>query len=103
MRLVKTDRQGVVVGAYRDRPSAVNAMRWLQRNGIPIENVSIIDGDFHAIEQSFLFLTTGSMAKSAPRSGRGRAVCSGCSLRRQSCSCQVIPRPPGRGQSPHSA
>ncbi|HEV3021274.1 MAG TPA: hypothetical protein VGX76_02360 [Pirellulales bacterium] len=69
MRLAKTDRQGVVVGVYPDRPSAVGSMRRLQRNGIPIRNISIIDGDFRAIEQPLLCLTAGSMAKECAKVG----------------------------------
>ena len=49
--------------------SAEEAVRWLQREGIPMQNISIIGKDFQAIEKPLGFVTTGDVAKSGAKVG----------------------------------
>jgi hypothetical protein len=69
MAKAKTDRQATVIAVYSNHASAEDAIRRLQADGIPMQNVSIIGKDFQAVEQPLGFVTAGSVAKDGAKVG----------------------------------
>ena len=48
MAAIKPDGQATVIAVYPDHASAEDAVRRLQQEGIPMQDVSIIGKDFQA-------------------------------------------------------
>jgi hypothetical protein len=69
MTATATKQLTSVVAVFPDHTSAEDAVRRLQKEGIPMQNVSIIGKDFQAIEKPLGFVTTGSTAKDGARVG----------------------------------
>jgi len=69
MAAIKTDGQATVIATYPDHESAEDAVRRLQQQGIPIQNLSIIGKDFQAVEKPLGFVTTGTVAKEGAKVG----------------------------------
>jgi uncharacterized membrane protein len=65
----KTQGQATVIGVYPDHASAEEAVQRLQKDGIPMQNISIIGRDFQAVEKPLGFVTTGDVAKSGAKIG----------------------------------
>ena len=63
MDAAKTDMHETVVGVYEDHSAAEDAVRRLQKNGIPMENISIIGKKFQTIEKPIGFVPTGTVAR----------------------------------------
>ena len=70
MAATKTDGRVTVIATYPDHASAEDAVRRLQKEGVPMQNVSIIGKDFQTVEQPLRFVSTGTVAKGG-RQGRG--------------------------------
>src|SRR5262245_36116484 len=64
-----TDRQSTVIAVYPDHASAEDAVRRLQEEGNPMQNLSIIGKDFQTVEKPLGFVTTGDVAKSGAKVG----------------------------------
>jgi hypothetical protein len=64
-----TDAKTTAIAVYSDHASAESAVRRLQKDGIPMKNISIIGKDFQAVEKPLGFVTTGDVAKSGARVG----------------------------------
>jgi uncharacterized membrane protein len=58
-----------LVAVYPDHNAAENAVRLLQKNGMKMEQLSIVGQDFRTIEKPIGFLTTGSVACDGARVG----------------------------------
>jgi uncharacterized membrane protein len=69
MTATKTDRQATVIATYPDHASAEDAVRRLQKEGIPMKDLSIIGKDFQAVEKPFGFVTTGTVAGEGAKVG----------------------------------
>jgi uncharacterized membrane protein len=69
MVATKAEGQASVIAVYPDHASAEDAVRRLQRDGIQMQNVSIIGKDFQAVERPLGFVTTGSVAKDSAKIG----------------------------------
>jgi hypothetical protein len=69
MAATMTESQATVIAVYPDHASAEDAVRRLQKDGIPMQNVSIIGKDFQAVEKPLGFVTTGSVAKEGAKVG----------------------------------
>jgi Heat induced stress protein YflT domain len=69
MTATKTKGPATVIAVYPDHASAEDAVRRLQADGIPMQNVSIIGKDFQAVERPLGFVTTGSVAKDGAKVG----------------------------------
>ncbi|HEV3255788.1 MAG TPA: general stress protein [Gemmataceae bacterium] len=69
MTATKTDGRTTVIATYPDHASAEEAVRRLQKEGIPMQNLSIIGKDFQAVERPLGFVTTGSVAGEGARVG----------------------------------
>jgi hypothetical protein len=69
MTATKKDGQATVIAVYPDHASAEDAVRRLQEEGIPMQNLSIIGKDFEAVEKPVGFITTGDVAKSGAKVG----------------------------------
>ena len=69
MAATMTESQATVIAVYPDHASAEDAVRRLQKDGIPMQNVSIIGQDFQAVEKPLGFVTTGSVAKEGAKVG----------------------------------
>jgi len=69
MTKTRTKGHAAVIAVYPDHPSAEDALRRLQADGISMQNVSIIGKDFQAVEQPLGFVTAGSGAKDGARVG----------------------------------
>src|SRR5262245_25999056 len=69
MTSIKTEGKATVIAMYPDHASAENAVRQLQSEGIPMQQVSIIGKDFQAVERPVGFVTTGSVAKDGAKIG----------------------------------
>jgi hypothetical protein len=59
----KTDRLATVIAVYPDHASAEDAVRRLEKEGIPMKDLSIVGEDFQAIEKPLGFVTTGTAAR----------------------------------------
>jgi hypothetical protein len=66
-----TTKEGraAVIATYPDHASAEEAVRRLQQEGIPMQDLSIIGKDFQAVEQPVGFVTTGTVAGAGARVG----------------------------------
>jgi hypothetical protein len=69
MTATKTDGRATVLAVYPDHATAEDAVRRLQRDGIPMQDVSIIGKDFQAVEKPLGFVTTGTVAKEGAKVG----------------------------------
>ena len=69
MTATKKDGQTTVIATYPDHDSAEGAVRRLQKEGIPMQNLSIIGKDFQTVERPLGFITTGSVAKEGAKVG----------------------------------
>jgi Heat induced stress protein YflT domain len=69
MTATKTKGQAAAIAVYPDHASAEDAVRRLQADGIPMQNVSIIGKDFQAVERPLGFVTAGSVAKEGAKVG----------------------------------
>jgi uncharacterized membrane protein len=69
MAAIKTDERATVIAVYPDHASAEDAVRRLQKEGIPMQNLSIIGKDFQAVEKPVGFVTMGDVAKSGAKVG----------------------------------
>jgi hypothetical protein len=69
MTATTTDGQATVIATYPDHASAEDAVRRLQKEGIPIQNLSIIGKDFEAVEKPLGFVTTGTVAGEGAKVG----------------------------------
>jgi hypothetical protein len=69
MSATKSKGQAAIIAVYPDHASAEDAVRRLQSNGIPMQNVSIIGRDFHTTEHPLGFVTAGSVAKDGAKVG----------------------------------
>src|SRR5579864_3853586 len=69
MTATKTDGRKTVIATYTDHVSAEEAVRRLQKEGIPMQNLSIIGKDFQAVERPLGFVTTGSVAGEGAKVG----------------------------------
>jgi hypothetical protein len=69
MAATKTDGQATVIAMYPDHESTEDAVRRLQKEGIPMQNLSIIGKDFQTVEKPLGFVTTGDVAKSGAKVG----------------------------------
>ncbi len=58
-----------LLAVYSDHDSAEDAVKLLQKNGMPMDQLSIIGQDFKTIEKPIGFLTTGSAASDGARVG----------------------------------
>jgi hypothetical protein len=61
--------QSTVIAVYPDHGSAEDAVRRLQAEGIPMQNVSIIGKDFQTVQQPLGFVTVGTVAKDGAKVG----------------------------------
>src|SRR4051794_21522148 len=69
MAATKNDGRATVIAVYADHASAEEAVRRLQKEGIPMQNLSIIGKDFQAVEKPLGFVTTGDVAKGGAKVG----------------------------------
>jgi Heat induced stress protein YflT domain len=69
MAVTKSNGQATVIAVYPDHASAEAAVRRLQDDGIPMQNISIIGKDFQAVEKPLGFVTTGTVAKEGAKVG----------------------------------
>ena len=69
MPTTKPEGQSTVVAVYPDHASAEDAVRRLQSDGIPMQNLSIIGKDFQSVEKPLGFVTTGDVAKTGAKVG----------------------------------
>ena len=63
MAATKTDGRVTVIATYPDHASAEDAVRRLQKEGIPMQGLSIVGKDFQTVEKPLGFVTTGTVAK----------------------------------------
>jgi hypothetical protein len=69
MAATMTKGQVTVIATYPDHASAEDAVRRLQKEGIPMQNLSIIGKDFQAVERPLGFVTTGTVAGEGAKVG----------------------------------
>ena len=69
MVVTQADGQATVIAVYSNHASAEDAVRQLQADGIPMQNVSIIGKDFQAVEKPLGFVTAGTVAKDGAKVG----------------------------------
>jgi hypothetical protein len=69
MSATKTDGRATVIAVYPDHTSAEDAVRQLQKDGIPMQNLSIIGKDFQAVERPLGFVTAGTVAGAGAKVG----------------------------------
>ena len=69
MSATQTDRRATVIATYPDHASAEGAVRRLQQEGIPMQNLSIVGKDFQTVEQPLGFVTTGTVAGAGAQVG----------------------------------
>jgi hypothetical protein len=69
MSATKTNGPATFIATYPDHAAAEDAVRRLQQEGIPMDNLSIIGKDFQSVEQPLGFVTTGSVAREGARVG----------------------------------
>jgi hypothetical protein len=69
MTATLTDEKASVIAIFPDHASAEDAVRRLQKEGIPMQNLSIIGKDFQAVEKPLGFVTTGDVAKGGAKVG----------------------------------
>jgi hypothetical protein len=69
MTATKTDDRATVIATYPDHASAEDAVRRLQKEGVPMQGLSIIGKDFQAVEKPLGFVTTGTVAGAGAKVG----------------------------------
>ncbi|HJZ91235.1 MAG TPA: general stress protein [Gemmataceae bacterium] len=69
MSATRAEGRTTVIAVYPDHASAEEAVRRLQKEGIPMQNLSIIGKDFQAVERPLGFVTTGTVAKDGAKVG----------------------------------
>jgi uncharacterized membrane protein len=69
MTATKTDGRATVIATYPDHASAEDVVRRLQKEGVPMQDLSIIGKDFQAVEKPVGFVTTGTVAGAGARVG----------------------------------
>ena len=69
MATSKTEHEATVIAVYPDHASAEDAVRRLQEDGIPMQNLSIIGKEFQSVEKPLGFVTTGTVAKTGAKVG----------------------------------
>src|SRR5262245_4220482 len=69
MAATMTDQRATVIAVFPDHASAEDAVRRLQKEGIPMQNLSIIGKDFQAVERPLGFVTTGDTARDGAKVG----------------------------------
>jgi hypothetical protein len=69
MTATKTDNRATVIAMYPDHASAEGAVRRLQKEGVPMQDLSIVGKDFQTVEQPLGFVTSGSVTKDGARVG----------------------------------
>jgi hypothetical protein len=69
MAATKTDGRATILATYSDHASAEDAVRRLQKEGIPMQDLSIIGKDFQAVEQPLGFVTPGTTAGEGAKVG----------------------------------
>jgi hypothetical protein len=62
MATTRTDGRVTVIATYPDHASAEDVVRRLQKEGIPMQDLSIVGKDFQTVEQPLGFVTTGAVA-----------------------------------------
>jgi hypothetical protein len=80
MAATQPEGQATVIAVYPDHASAEEAVRRLHKEGIPMQNLSIIGKDFQLVVKPLGLVTTRDVAKGEAKVGAGRAVSSDCSL-----------------------
>jgi hypothetical protein len=58
-----------VIAVYPDHASAEDAVRRVQKDGIPLQDLSLIGKDFQTVEQPLGFVTTGTVARGGTKVG----------------------------------
>src|SRR5262245_6802234 len=69
MSATRAEGRTTVIAVYPDHASAEDAVRRLQKEGIPMQDLSIIGKDFQAVERPLGFVTTGTVAKEGAKVG----------------------------------
>ena len=69
MAATKADATATVIAVFNDHASAEEAVRRLQKDGIPMGHVSIIGKDFRSVEKPLGFVTTGDVAAGGAQIG----------------------------------
>ncbi len=69
MAATKTAGKATVIAVYPNHASAEDAVKKLQKDGIPLQNLSIVGKDFQTVEQPLGFITTGTVAKTGAAVG----------------------------------
>jgi hypothetical protein len=69
MAATRTDGRATVIAVYPDHASAEDAVRRLQKEGVPMQDLSIVGKDFQAVEHPLGFVTTGTVAGEGAKVG----------------------------------
>lgn len=69
MNTATATKNSALLAVYSDHASAENAVKLLRKNGMTMDQLSIVGQDFKTIEQPIGFLTTGSVACDGARVG----------------------------------
>lgn len=69
MNAATATKNSTLLAVYSDHTAAENAVKLLQKNGMKMDQLSIVGQDFKTIEQPIGFLTTGSVACDGARVG----------------------------------
>jgi uncharacterized membrane protein len=69
MATTSADGRTTVIAVYPDHASAEDAVRRLQKEGVPMKDISIIGKDFQAVERPLGFVTTGTVATEGAKVG----------------------------------
>jgi hypothetical protein len=65
----KKDSGAAIIATYPNHAAAEDAVRRLQKEGIPLQNLSIIGKDFQAVEQPLGFVTPATVAGDGAKFG----------------------------------
>src|SRR5271156_530462 len=69
MAATQPDGQATVIAVYPDHASAEVAVRQLHKEGVPMQNLSIIGKDFQLVAKPLGLVTTGEVAKGGAKVG----------------------------------
>lgn len=69
MATTKTSTRSSIVAVYPNHAAAENAVRSLQKEGFPMQQLSIIGRDFQTVEKPLGFVTSGTVAKEGAKVG----------------------------------
>ena len=69
MNTATATKNSTLLAVYSDHSAAEEAVKLLQKNGMKMDQLSIVGQDFKTIEQPIGFLTTGSVACDGARVG----------------------------------